>query len=99
MQTMIGVIGGSGVYQIDGLEGASWVSVKTPWGRPSDDILVGRLDGVRLGDRLDCRGHSDRWPVGLQRIPCRCAGGVQKGSGHRWWSCALRVAESALATG
>ncbi len=48
MQTMIGVIGGSGVYQIDGLEGASWVSVKTPWGRPSDDILVGRLDGVPM---------------------------------------------------
>ena len=48
MQTMIGVIGGSGVYQIDGLEGASWVKVKTPWGKPSDDILVGRLDGVAI---------------------------------------------------
>jgi 5'-methylthioadenosine phosphorylase len=48
MQTMIGVIGGSGVYQIEGLEGASWVAVKTPWGKPSDDILVGRLDGVPM---------------------------------------------------
>jgi len=48
MQTMIGVIGGSGVYQIDGLEGASWVKVKTPWGKPSDDILVGRMDGVAM---------------------------------------------------
>jgi 5'-methylthioadenosine phosphorylase len=47
-QTMIGVIGGSGVYQIDGLEGASWVRVKTPWGDPSDEVLVGRLDGVPL---------------------------------------------------
>lgn len=46
MQRMIGVIGGSGVYQIDGLEGASWVKVKSPFGRPSDDVLVGRLDGV-----------------------------------------------------
>jgi 5'-methylthioadenosine phosphorylase len=45
---MIGVIGGSGVYQIDGLEGASWVRVKTPWGDPSDEVLVGRLDGVPL---------------------------------------------------
>ena len=43
MQTMIGVIGGSGVYQIDGLEGASWVRVKTPWGKPSDEVLVGRV--------------------------------------------------------
>jgi 5'-methylthioadenosine phosphorylase len=46
MQTMIGVIGGSGLYQIDGLEGASWVTVETPWGDPSDQVLVGRLDGV-----------------------------------------------------
>ena len=46
MQTMIGVIGGSGVYQIDGLEGASWVKVKSPFGTPSDDVLVGRLNGM-----------------------------------------------------
>lgn len=48
MDTMIGIIGGSGLYQVDGLEGASWVKVKTPWGKPSDDILVGRLDGVAM---------------------------------------------------
>ncbi len=48
MQTMIGVIGGSGIYQIDGLEGASWVKVKSPWGAPSDEVLVGRLDGVPM---------------------------------------------------
>lgn len=48
MQTMIGVIGGSGVYQIEGLEGASWVKVRTPWGKPSDEVLVGRLDGVPM---------------------------------------------------
>ncbi|MFN6925327.1 MAG: S-methyl-5'-thioadenosine phosphorylase [Tabrizicola sp.] len=46
MQTMLGVIGGSGVYQIDGLEGASWVKVKGPWGKPSDEVLVGRLSGL-----------------------------------------------------
>lgn len=48
MQTMIGVIGGSGLYQIDGLEGASWVKVRTPWGKPSDEVLVGRLGGVAM---------------------------------------------------
>lgn len=48
MQPMIGVIGGSGVYQIEGLEGASWVRVKTPWGRPSDEVLVGRLNGTAM---------------------------------------------------
>ncbi len=48
MKPMIGVIGGSGVYQIDGLEGASWVKVKTPWGKPSDEVLVGRLSGMPM---------------------------------------------------
>lgn len=48
MDTMIGIIGGSGIYQVDGLEGASWVKVKTPWGKPSDEILVGRLNGVAM---------------------------------------------------
>jgi 5'-methylthioadenosine phosphorylase len=48
MQTMIGVIGGSGVYQIEGLEGASWVKVSTPWGKPSDEVLVGRLHGIPI---------------------------------------------------
>lgn len=47
-KTMIGIIGGSGLYQIDGLEGASWVKVKTPWGAPSDEVLVGRLDGIPM---------------------------------------------------
>ncbi len=48
MKTMIGVIGGSGLYEIDGLEGASWVKVKSPWGKPSDEVLLGRLGGVPM---------------------------------------------------
>ena len=48
MQTMIGVIGGSGVYQIDGLQDANWVTVNSPFGAPSDDILVGRLHGLPI---------------------------------------------------
>lgn len=46
--TMIAVIGGSGIYEIDGLEGAEWVSVDTPWGAASDQILTGHLDGVKM---------------------------------------------------
>mgnify|MGYP001829243903 CR=1 FL=1 len=45
-ETMIAVIGGSGIYEIDGLEDADWVTVETPWGAPSDQILTGRLNGV-----------------------------------------------------
>ena len=46
--TMIAVIGGSGIYEIDGLGGAEWVSVETPWGAPSDQILTGTLNGVNM---------------------------------------------------
>lgn len=47
-QTKIAVIGGSGIYDIDGLEDAQWTKVATPWGDPSDDILQGRLHGVDM---------------------------------------------------
>ena len=47
-ETMIGVIGGSGVYEIDGLENAEWRAVESPWGVPSDAVLTGHLDGVRM---------------------------------------------------
>ena len=46
--TMIGVIGGSGIYEIDGLDKAEWVSIETPWGPPSDQIFRGTLDGVEM---------------------------------------------------
>jgi 5'-methylthioadenosine phosphorylase len=48
MERVIGVIGGSGLYEIDGLENAQWVSVSTPWGAPSDEIFTGTLDGVPM---------------------------------------------------
>ncbi|PRY94421.1 methylthioadenosine phosphorylase [Hasllibacter halocynthiae] len=47
-ETMIGVIGGSGIYEIDGLEDAKWREVRSPWGDPSDKIMTGRLGGVRF---------------------------------------------------
>ncbi|MDP5362804.1 MAG: S-methyl-5'-thioadenosine phosphorylase, partial [Paracoccaceae bacterium] len=48
MQTKIGIIGGSGIYDMDGLENAAWVSVDSPWGQPSDAILTGQLHGVAM---------------------------------------------------
>jgi len=48
MDTMIGVIGGSGLYEIDGLEDAVWQTVDSPWGAPSDQILTGQLGGVAM---------------------------------------------------
>ena len=45
---VLGVIGGSGVYEIDGLENARWERVVTPFGAPSDELLFGELDGVSM---------------------------------------------------
>ncbi|SEI73974.1 5'-methylthioadenosine phosphorylase [Pseudooceanicola nitratireducens] len=44
----LAVIGGSGIYDIDGLKDAAWQAVTTPWGDPSEQILTGTLDGLRL---------------------------------------------------
>jgi 5'-methylthioadenosine phosphorylase len=44
----IGIIGGSGLYAIDGLEDAEWRRVDTPWGAPSDELLFGRIGKVNL---------------------------------------------------
>ncbi|WP_299557474.1 S-methyl-5'-thioadenosine phosphorylase [uncultured Sulfitobacter sp.] len=46
--TKIAVIGGSGIYDIEGMQEAQWTTVQTPWGAPSDAILTGRLDGVEM---------------------------------------------------
>ena len=48
MTTVLGIIGGSGVYDIDGLENPQWITVESPFGDPSDDLLVGTLDGVKI---------------------------------------------------
>jgi 5'-methylthioadenosine phosphorylase len=45
---IIGIIGGSGLYEIDGLEDQHWEHVSTPWGEPSDALLFGKLGGVQL---------------------------------------------------
>ena len=45
---VLGVIGGSGVYEIDGLENRRWVRVGSPFGEASDELLFGELDGQTL---------------------------------------------------
>lgn len=47
-KTKIGIIGGSGIYDIEGLAQARWQRVETPWGAPSDEVLCGTLDGVEM---------------------------------------------------
>jgi 5'-methylthioadenosine phosphorylase len=47
IQPVIGIIGGSGLYDIAGLEEKRWRRVATPWGEPSDELLEGWLGGIR----------------------------------------------------
>ncbi len=47
-QAKVGVIGGSGLYQIDGLTEVEEFYPDTPWGKPSDALIVGKLEGVAV---------------------------------------------------
>jgi 5'-methylthioadenosine phosphorylase len=47
-KTVLGVIGGSGIYDVAGLEDARWEKISSPWGEPSDELLMGRLNGVDM---------------------------------------------------
>jgi 5'-methylthioadenosine phosphorylase len=44
----IGIIGGSGLYDVDGIEGGEWVDVESPWGAPSDQCFVGHVGHVKV---------------------------------------------------
>ncbi len=47
-KTVLGVIGGSGVYAFPGLRNDRWMPVATPWGEPSDELHFGELEGVEM---------------------------------------------------
>ena len=59
MKKKLGIIGGSGLYEIDGFSESSWETIKTPWGNPSDQIL-----NLKFNDQEVCfmprhgRGHT-----------------------------------------
>lgn len=48
MIRMIGLIGGSGISQLQGIENQEWVTVETPFGHPSDQIMLGDIQGCRF---------------------------------------------------
>lgn len=59
----LGIIGGSGIYDIEGLSKPRRETMHGPFGRPSDDLLVGELDGIRLVF-LPRHGRGHRIPPG-----------------------------------
>lgn len=77
MKTFLGIIGGSGLYDIPGLSNANWTKVSTPWGEPADDVLVGELAGLPIaflprhgrGHRISPSGINHRANIdALKRI-------------------------------
>ncbi len=44
----IGIIGGSGLYDVEGIERGEWVTVASPWGEASDAIFTGRMGHARV---------------------------------------------------
>ena len=47
-EAVIGIVGGSGLYEIEGLADVEWRKVETPFGAPSDELCFGRLGGTRV---------------------------------------------------
>src|SRR6056297_2665311 len=55
---VVGVIGGSGLYEIEGLTDVEEVFIETPFGAPSDVFITGTLDGIKMVFLpRHCRGH------------------------------------------
>lgn len=60
-EPVLGIVGGSGLYELAGLTDTRWVDVSTPWGAPSDQIFTGRLGDARLAF-LPRHGRGHRIP-------------------------------------
>ncbi|MBI2830462.1 MAG: S-methyl-5'-thioadenosine phosphorylase [Chloroflexi bacterium] len=88
----IGVIGGSGLYDIDGMTAIKEVQINTPFGKPSDTIVVGKLGGVGIaflprhgkGHRIlpsEVPSRANIWALkslGVERIIAVCSAGSFK---------------------
>jgi len=103
----LGIIGGSGLYDIDELEDPRWRRIDSPWGQPSDEVLTGSIGGASVvflprhgrGHRLapsevNARANIDA----LKRAGCTdvlsisAVGSLREGSCPRTW-CSWAVAE------
>ena len=62
-QGAIGIIGGSGIYELDGLTGTRWQKIISPFGSPSDDLFMGELNGLEV-IFLPRHGRGHRIPPG-----------------------------------
>ena len=47
-QAILGLVGGSGLYDLPGIESPEWRRIESPWGQPSDEILFAEIDGLAI---------------------------------------------------
>lgn len=80
-EARIGVIGGSGLYQMDGLSNIEQVSIDTPFGKPSDTITTGSLEGVGVAF-LPRHGQGHR--ISPSEVPSRANIYALKSLGVEW---------------
>lgn len=80
-QARIGIIGGTGLYQIEGLKNVEEVRVKTPFGDPSDAIILGDLEGSRMAF-LPRHGRGHR--ISPSELPARANIYALKSLGVEW---------------
>ncbi|MSQ27581.1 MAG: S-methyl-5'-thioadenosine phosphorylase [Dehalococcoidia bacterium] len=80
-QATIGIIGGSGLYQMDGMEGIEEVDVATPFGAPSDTITIGTLAGTPIAF-LPRHGRGHR--ISPTEVPARANIFALKTLGVEW---------------
>ncbi|MEJ8472699.1 S-methyl-5'-thioadenosine phosphorylase [Roseibium algae] len=48
LKSVLGVVGGSGIYDLPGLENAQWIAVESPWGQPSDSVRIGYIGELKV---------------------------------------------------
>ncbi len=67
-EAKVGIIGGSGLYKMEGMMGVEKVKVSTPFGEPSDTIILGNLEGVKVAF-LPRHGEGHR--IGPNELPAK----------------------------
>lgn len=80
-QAKIGVIGGSGLYHMEGMTDVEEVEIETPFGKPSDAITVGKVEGVAMAF-LPRHGRSHR--ISPSELPARANIWALKSLGVEW---------------
>ena len=75
---VVGIIGGSGLYDVEGLTDTEWCTVQTPWGAPSDQLLFGRLGEVAC---VFLPRHGRGHPIGPTQLNFRANIDALKRSG------------------